>query len=168
MYIERCKTFKKHFKEIAKVKFKKMTQKQRDYGKIIAIAVLSAIMLIGALSSCTVYRAPQMKITSVLAVTAEGDTLKLPIDVIRPIYNYNTYPTNRYPIGYGHNTFYYTPWRNHSYNGNDIIIRNGNGSNSNNPNISQSGSGPNVASPAVVTPPSNPPNPARTNPRKNN
>ena len=25
MYIERCKTFKKHFKETVKVKFKKMT-----------------------------------------------------------------------------------------------------------------------------------------------
>ena len=82
MYIEGCKTFKKHFKETAKVKFKKMTQKQRDYGKVIAIAVLSAIMIIGALSSCTVYKTPQMHITSVLAVTAQGDTLKLPIDAI--------------------------------------------------------------------------------------
>ena len=61
------------------------------------------------LASCTVYKQPQMKITSVLAVTAEGDTLMLPIDVIRPIYNYNTYPTSRYPIGYGHNNFYYSP-----------------------------------------------------------
>ena len=64
-----------------------MTQEQRDWGKVIAIAVLSTIMLIGALSSCTVYKTPQMQITSVLAVTAQGDTLKLPIDAIRPIYN---------------------------------------------------------------------------------
>ena len=68
-----------------------MTERQRDYGKVISIAVMAAIILMGVLSSCTVYKQPQMKITSVLAVTAEGDTLKLPIDVIRPIYNYNTY-----------------------------------------------------------------------------
>ena len=52
-----------------------MTQEQRDWGKVIAIAVLSTIMLIGALSSCTVYKTPQMQITSVLAVTAQGLSL---------------------------------------------------------------------------------------------
>ena len=52
------------------------------------IGILSIILV---LNSCTIYKQPAMKITSVLAVTAEGDTLKLPIDVIRPIYNYNTY-----------------------------------------------------------------------------
>ena len=57
-----------------------MTERQRDYGKVISIAVMAAIILLGVLSSCTVYRQPQMKITSVLAVTAEGDTLKLDID----------------------------------------------------------------------------------------
>ena len=73
-----------------------MTERQRNYGKVIAVAVLAAIVLLGALSSCTVYRTPQMHITSVLAVTAEGDTLKLPIDVIRPIsvsYTHLTLPT---------------------------------------------------------------------------
>ena len=56
------------------------------------------LIIIGMLASCTVYKTPKMHITSVLAVTAEGDTLKLPIDAIRPIYNYNTYPSNRYPV----------------------------------------------------------------------
>lgn len=149
-----------------------MTERQRDYGKVISIAVMAAIILMGVLSSCTVYRQPQMKITSVLAVTAEGDTLKLPIDVIRPIYNYNTYPTNRYPVT--PNYFYYSPFRNnYSHSGGGIYSNNynrpsGNGTNSNNSNISQSGSGPNISSPAVVTPPSNPPNPVVNNPRKNN
>ena len=136
-----------------------MTQKQRDYGKIIAIAVLSTIMLIGALSSCTVYRTPQMHITSVLAVTAEGDTLKLPI---RPIYNYNTYPSNRYPIIPNY-PFYYSPHRYQPIYGqrpsNNINIPN-------TPSIS--GSGPNISSPAIVSPPSNPPNPAKSNMKKNN
>ena len=124
--------------------------------------IIGALAIILVLSSCTVYRQPQMKITSVLAVTAEGDTLKLPIDVIRPIYNYNTYPTNRYPIT--PNYFYYSPHRYQPIYGQHTSRP----SNNNNPNISQSGSGPNTSSPAVVTPPSNTPNPARTNPRKNN
>ena len=139
-----------------------MTQRQRDYGKVIAIAVLSTIMLIGALSSCTVYRQPQMQITSVLAVTAQGDTLKLPIDAIRPIYNYNHYPSNRYPIIPNY-PFYYSPNRyqpiysqHSSRPGNNINIP------------SNSGSGPNVSSPAIVNPPSNPPNPAKNNTKRVN
>ena len=139
-----------------------MTQKQRDYGKVIAIAVLSAIMLIGALSSCTVYRTPQMHITSVLAVTAEGDTLKLPIDAIRPIYNYNHYPSNRYPIIPNY-PFYYSPHRYQPVYGQHSSRPS---NNINTPSIS--GSGPNVSSPVIVNPPSNPPNPAKSNMKKNN
>ena len=139
-----------------------MTQEQRDWGKVIAIAVLSTIMLIGALSSCTVYKTPQMQITSVLAVTAQGDTLKLPIDAIRPIYNYNHYPSNRYPIIHNY-PFYYSPNRyqpiysQHSSRPSNNI---------NTPSIS--GSGPNISSPVIVNPPSNPPNPAKSNMKKNN
>jgi hypothetical protein len=139
-----------------------MTERQRNYGKVIAVAVLAAIVLLGALSSCTVYRTPQMHITSVLAVTAEGDTLKLPIDAIRPIYNYNTYPSNRYPIIPNY-PFYYSP---HRYN---PIYGQRPGNNINIPNApSISGSGPNISSPAIVSPPSNPPNPAKSNMKKNN
>ena len=139
-----------------------MTERQRNYGKVIAVAVLAAIVLLGALSSCTVYRQPQMKITSVLAVTAEGDTLKLPIDVIRPIYNYNTYPSNRYPIIPNY-PFYYSP---HRYN---PIYGQRPGNNINIPNApSISGSGPNISSPAIVSPPSNPTTPAKSNMKKNN
>ena len=90
--------------------------------------------------SCVVQQ-PKSKIqlTHVLAVTAEGDTLKLPIDVIRPIYNYNTYPTNRYPIVPHY--FYYSPHRyqpiygSSNYNGNTI-------NNNNNTNINNTPSTP--------------------------
>ena len=165
MYIENCKSFKKHFKETINVKFKKMTEKQRDYGKVISIAVLAAIILVGVLSSCTVYRQPQMKITSVLAVTAEGDTLKLPIDVIRPIYNYNHYPCNRYPISPIY-PFYYSPNRYQPIYGQHPSRP---GNNINRPNIpSNSGSGPNISSPVIVSPPPNPPNPAKSNMKKVN
>lgn len=140
-----------------------MTQRQRDYGKVISIAVMAAIILMGVLSSCTVYRQPQMKITSVLAVTAEGDTLKLPIDVIRPIYNYNTYPTNRYPVV--PNYFYYSPHRYNPIYGGGSYSNN----NSNNPNISQSNNNsPAPRADRITNPPVNPPNPAVNNPRKNN
>ena len=140
-----------------------MTQRQREYGKVITIAILAAIMLFGVLSSCTIYRQPQMKITSVLAVTAEGDTLQLPIDVIRPIYNYNTYPRSYYP----HNTFYYSPWRNNNVYSSNGIYSSYKPNNNNNPNISQSGNSPAPRVDRITTPP-NPPNPAVNNQRKNN
>jgi len=130
----------------------------------ILLGVLAAIMVI---QSCTVYKQPAMKITSVLAVTAEGDTLKLPIDVIRPIYNYNNYPRSYYP----YNNFYYTPNR---YYGTDLHHNGSNGyigssnNNSNNNSNSSNSSGTATIRPgsSSVTPP---PNPTSTNnPRKNN
>ena len=122
------------------------------------------IILLG-MCSCTIYKQPAMKITSVLAVTAEGDTLKLPIDVIRPIYNYNHYPSNRYPIIPSY-PFYYSPHRYQPIYGQRP---NNNNNNINIPSMpSSSGSGSNISSPVIVNPPSNPPNPAKSNPRKNN
>tara|TARA_B100001778_G_C18072811_1_gene399336 strand:+ start:93 stop:515 length:423 start_codon:yes stop_codon:yes gene_type:complete len=137
---------------------------KHPYNIITIFIAFMLFMLLVAVSGCTVYKTPKPNITHVLAITAEGDTLKLPIDVIRPIYNYNTYPTNRYPVT--PNYFHYSPWRNHSYNQGNVIIRNGTGNTSN--NSSNSGSGPNTSSPAVVTPPPNPPNPVINNPKKNN
>ncbi len=115
------------------------------------------IVLLFLLTSCTVYKTPKLQLTHVLAVTSEGDTLKLPIDVIRPIYNYNTYPTNRYPVH--PNYFYYSPWRhNNTYEGNSLYSNNNNNySNNSTPStttVKPSGS--------TVTPPSTP-----VNPRKN-
>ena len=130
----------------------------------ILLGVLAAMMVI---QSCTIYKQPAMKITSVLAVTAEGDTLKLPIDVIRPIYNYNNYPRSYYP----YNNFYYTPNR---YYGTDLHHNGSNGyigssnNNSNNNSNSSNSSGTATIRPgsSSVTPP---PNPTSTNnPRKNN
>ena len=124
--------------------------------------VIGALAIMLALGSCTVYKTPQMHITSVLAVTAQGDTLKLPIDAIRPIYNYNTYPSNRYPIIPNY-PFYYSP---HRY---QPIYGQRPGNNINIPNTpSSSGSGPNVSSPVIVSPPSNPPNPAKSSGKRVN
>ena len=92
--------------------------------------LLIVLFTMALIKGCTVYKQPQMKLTSVLAVTAEGDTLQLPIDVIRPIYNYNTYPTNRYPVV--PNYFYYSPHRYNRIYGNSNYKPN---NNSNNPII---------------------------------
>ena len=110
MYIQRCKTFKKHFKQTIGVKFKNMTQEQKDWGKVISIAIVTAILLVGALSSCTpyMYKSNQIKVTHVLAVTEVGDTVKISMRDIRPTQIYNV-------IGYdfvrGYNNQYYNPWR---------------------------------------------------------
>ena len=110
MYIQRCKTFKKHFKETVKVKFKNMTQEQRDWGKVIAIAIVAMVLLIGALGGCTpyIYKSNQIKVTHVLAVTETGDTVKIAMRDIRPTQVYNV-------VGYdfvrGYNNPYYDPWR---------------------------------------------------------
>ena len=137
-----------------------MTERQRDYGKVISIAVMAAIILMGVLSSCTVYKQPQMKITSVLAVTAEGDTLKLPIDVIRPIYNYNTYPRSYLPYN---NMFYYSPNRYQPIYGGSSYRPN---NNSNNPNVSQSNNSPAHRVDRITNPPITPPN-SINDPRRN-
>jgi len=141
-----------------------MTDSQRNKGRAITLTAIMCIILLG-MCSCTIYKQPAMKITSVLAVTAEGDTLKLPIDVIRPIYNYNHYPSNRYPIMPSY-PFYYSPHRYQPIYGQRP---NNNNNNINIPSMpSSSGSGSNISSPVIVNPPSNPPNPAKSNPRKNN
>ena len=131
-------------------------------------AILIAIILIIITDACTIYKQPAMKITSVLAVTAEGDTLKLPIDVIRPIYNYNNYPRSYYP----YNNFYYNPNRYYpGYNGN--YSSNSNGYNSSNNNSNNSSNSSNSSGTATIRPGSSsvtpPPNPTATNnPRKKN
>ena len=129
----------------------------------ILLGVLAGLMII---QSCTIYKQPAMKITSVLAVTAEGDTLKLPIDVIRPIYNYNNYPRSCYP----YNNFYYTPNR---YYGTDLHHNGSNGYSSSNNNSNNSSNSSNSSGTATIRPGSSsvtpPPNPTSTNnPRKNN
>ena len=173
MYIERCRAFKKHFKDTVNVKFKKMTQRQRDYGRVIAIATMVLIILMGALSSCSpyMYRGKQVVVTHVLALTEAGDTIKIPINQIKPNVTYNV-------LGYD---YYrpYTSWRPYYndpyYHPNTYTPRyrpsNSNNSTSNyslpsnssfggTGNVGNSGGNPNVSTP--------PPNPAATNPKKNN
>ena len=84
--------------------------------------------LIAIASSCSIQKRPQIQITHVLAVTHEGDTLKIPIDVIRPI----NYRIINYSSGYGYNSWY-TPYHNtyYNYNYSKGYSRSSNGSGSN-------------------------------------
>jgi len=75
-------------------------------------------------ASCGTYNTqPKIQITHVLAVTEQGDTLRLPINMIKPnvYYNVVSYP-NRYYGGWYNN--YYQP----SYYNNRPIYAPGNGS----------------------------------------
>ena len=58
--------------------------------------VLFAVIVFA--TSCSIQPKPKLQITHVLAVTHEGDTLKLPIDVIRPV----NYRIINYSSGYGY------------------------------------------------------------------
>ena len=87
-----------------------MTQEQRDWGKVISVAVLAGIILVAALAGCTpyMYKSNQIKVTHVLAITELGDTVKIAMRDIKPTQVYNV-------VGYdfirGYNNPYYNPWR---------------------------------------------------------
>ena len=80
--------------------------------KLWKIALFALIAIAG---SCSIQKRPQIQITHVLAVTHEGDTLKLPIDVIRPI----NYRIINYSSGYGYNSWYRPYYHNYNYSYNN-------------------------------------------------
>ena len=57
------------------------------------------IALFVFVTSCSIQKKPKLQITHVLAVTQQGDTLTIPIDVIRPI----NYKIINYSSGYNYN-----------------------------------------------------------------
>jgi hypothetical protein len=131
---------------------------------ILLFILLFSLMLIAACSPYY-YKSKGQVVTHVLALTEEGDTLKIPIKDIRPnvIYNVVGYDWYNVPSGY------YNRWSNpyyhpHLYNPPKPIL-NGNSNYNNNssnntpintpPTIKPGGSG--------ITPP-----PTPVNPRKNN
>ena len=71
--------------------------------------VLFAVAVL--VTSCSIQKKPKLQITHVLAVTQQGDTLTIPIDVIRPI----NYRIINYSSGYGWNNWY-RPYHNTYYN----------------------------------------------------
>ena len=82
--------------------------------KLWKIVLFAAAALV---TSCSIQKKPQIQITHVLAIDKQGDTLRIPIDVIRPvnfrIINYNNSSWSR--------PYYYSPpyynYNNYSYSG---------------------------------------------------
>ncbi len=128
--------------------------------KLWKIVLYVAVLAVGV-TSCIVQKPqPKIQITHVLAVTNEGDTLRLPIDAIRPNVYYNVirYPSNRIwynPYPYNYNWNYHTP----------IYVK---PSGPRGSNTTTSGSGTNNTSPNLVRPPSKPSTPVNSGQNKIN
>jgi hypothetical protein len=142
-----------------------MTDTQRDRGRVIAILTLLSIMLFAMLSGCSpyYYKSNQPKVTHVLALTEEGDTLKIPINSIKPNVIYNVIGYDYYRP-YNHN-YYWRPY-NHNYNN---YKPNNNAHGNSNYNNNSSNNTPTNTTPTIKPAGSvTPPNPVIVNPRKNN
>jgi len=90
------------------------------------------ILIFLLLTGCAVTeKQPKILITHVLAVTEQGDTLRLPINMIRPnvVYKIINYGNNYRPY---YNDWNYRPYQN--YNQNIYVRPNNNNNNSNNNN----------------------------------
>jgi len=129
---------------------------------LLLFIILFSILLITACSPYY-YQSKGQQVTHVLALTAEGDTLKIPIKDIKPNVIYNVVGYNWYrPYSGYYNRWdapYYHP---HLYNTHKPI---GNGNtNYNNNNNNSTPITPTVKPPGNV----NPPNPVIVNPRKKN
>jgi len=99
--------------------------------KVMVVAAI-VIFMLALFTSCSIQKRPQIQITHVLAVTHEGDTLKLPIDVIRPV----NYKIINYSSGYGYSSWYRPYYHNYNYNYNSYSgsTRSSDGNTNNNNN----------------------------------
>ena len=126
--------------------------------------VLMALILLVMLTGCSpqLYKNnKKINITHVLAVTEMGDTLKIPIEAIRPNVIYNVMGYN-----YMRPNYYFRPY-NYTYDYYPYNYSNNNSVNYSRPKPTtqiSTGSGSNTVSPNLVKPP----NPAVNNKKKNN
>ena len=129
--------------------------------------VIIATLFIFLVAACSpyYYQSKGPKVTHVLALTEEGDTLKIPIKDIKPnvIYNVVGYDWYRPYSGY------YTRWDKpyyhpHLYNPPKPIYNGNSNYNNNSSNNTPINTTPTIKPPGNV----NPPNPVIVNPRKNN
>jgi len=124
--------------------------KEKITAVMIAIILIIILALLTGCSSQLYTNNKKINITHVLAVTELGDTLKIPIEAIRPnvIYNvtgYNYMRPNYYFRPYNY-TYDYYPYNYSNSNNVSYPISKPRPSNS-------SGSGSNVSSPALSKPP---------------
>ena len=113
--------------------------------KLWKIVLIALFVLV---TSCSIQPKPKLQITHVLAVTQEGDTLKLPIDAIRPV-NYRIINYNS-GYGYGWNNWYRPYYHNYipSYGNSSSSGRSSNNNSSSNTGSSKNtyGQTPNAKS----------------------
>ena len=77
--------------------------------KLWKIVLIAVVVLV---TSCSIQPKPKLQITHVLAVTQQGDTLTIPIDVIRPV----NYRIINYSYDYSWpRPYYYNYHRNYDY-----------------------------------------------------
>ena len=115
------------------------------------------LLVCALLVGCNVYKQqPKVEITHVLAVTSEGDTLRLPISMIKPnvYYNITHYPHRYYNLPYN---WHHSNWQYNTAPRPIYIPRGGSGNiNNNNSNNNPPNTGGSKPAPAVITPPSKP------------
>ena len=96
---------------------------------------IALFVLAATVSSCGTHtKKPKIQITHVLAVTEQGDTLRLPINMIKPNVYYNIVSYPSYPR-------YYNNWYNEGYyrhRSETIYVPSNNSFNNNNNNSSSS------------------------------
>jgi len=110
------------------------------------------VVVIAAFASCASYTPAPSNTIKVLAVTAEGDTIQLDVNSLRPRVYQNIYHSYPYYYSYWHpNPGYQYGWGYNNYTRPVVRPYRPNNSNSNS-NSNQSGSGPNTSSPALVKP----------------
>ena len=126
--------------------------------KLWKIVLYAAVIAVFA--SCGSFKPAPSNTIKVLAVTAEGDTIQLDVNSLRPRVYQNIYHTYPYYYSYWNPRPYY--YNNHIYN-NPPVVRPYNRPSNSNSNSSQSGSGSNNSSPAIVKPPTTINRPATNN-----
>jgi len=110
------------------------------------------VVAFAVFASCGSFKPAPSNTIKVLAVTAEGDTIQLDVNSLRPRVYQNIYHTYPYYYSYWHpSPGYQYGWGYNNYTRPVVRPYRPNNSNSNS-NSNQSGSGPNTSSPALVKP----------------
>jgi hypothetical protein len=118
------------------------------------------VVVFAVFASCGSFKPAPSNTIKVLAVTAEGDTIQLDVNSLRPRVYQNIYHTYPYYYSYWNRNPYYS-WNNYNYH--VPVVRPYNRPSNSNSNSSQSGSGSNNSSPALVKPTVTPNKPATNN-----
>ena len=117
------------------------------------------VVVFAVFASCGSFKPAPSNTIKVLAVTAEGDTIQLDVNSLRPRVYQNIYHSYPYYYSYWNRNPYYS-WNNYNYH---VPVVRPYVPNNSNSNSSQSGSGSNNSSPALVKPTVTPNKPATNN-----